>query len=357
MLTPICLITLASLLGCHAKADEPEHRAPQKVHCVAPENQSIVDLRNLRGTVVAAPDRDAIVSSQVAGRLLRVRVREGDVVAAGAIVAEVEARPFSSALNQSEAQLAQARALREAAAATAAREAHLVESGLSSTQALENAKSSLAQANAGVAVASAQVDAARQGVERTVVRAPNAGVVVRLLRRVGEVVDGTTATSIVEIADPSTIELLASAPASDILLVQPGQHATITFAAFPGKSFEGLVRTISPAIDPQSGVGTVHLTLLPGDTHPPIGLLGQAAIIVGAPRTALVVPAAALRNGGGTSTEVVACVNGKASVRVVETGVRRDGGVEVVHGLDLQSKVVVDHVVGIEDGLELEDTP
>src|SRR5439155_1365525 len=83
------------------------------------------DARALRGTVVAAPDHDAVVAPQVPGRLLRVVVREGDAVASGAVVAEVESQLARDALVQAQAQLAQAEAQARNAGLILARAEHL----------------------------------------------------------------------------------------------------------------------------------------------------------------------------------------------------------------------------------------
>ena len=120
-------------------------------------------------------------------------------------------------------------------------------------------------------------------------------------------------------------------------------------------------RTVSPAIDPATGVGSVRVALAPpaspGDPRPPIGLAGQAEIVVSEGHPALMVPASSVRNAGGAKTEVVACAAGHAAVREVETGTRTDGGVEITKGIEPGIKVITDQVGAVEDGAAIEEVP
>lgn len=353
----LLVLAIALPQGCRRDAERPTKKPPVHVHCEPATERELRDVRIVRGTVAAVPDRDAVIAAQVPGRLLRVPLREGDAVTKDGIVAEVESRSVRDGLRQADAQLAQARAARVAAASEASRQEHLFEKGISAKQALEQARAALAAADAQVTVAAAQVDASRQGVERAEVRSPLAGVVVRVFRRPGEVVDGTAATPILEVADPSALELAASAPPADLVLLRVGQLATLRFDALAGHTFHGSLRAVAPAIDPTTGVGTVRITIEASEVRPPLGLAGLAEVLGADARRAVVVPAAAVRKAGGAKTEVVECRDGHASVRAVVTGDRRDGVVEIVNGLTAGARVVVDEAAALEDRAEIEDEP
>lgn len=345
------------LAACGSSAHAPQPAALARVSCAPASVRAWADTRALRGVVAAQPDRDAIVSAQVAGRLVRVRVREGDRVRAGAALAEVETAQLQDALRQGEALLAQARAQREAAAAAATREQHLYERGISARQSFEAARAALGQAQGACELASAQLDVARRNLERASVRAPIDGVVVRLLRREGELVDGTPATPILEVADVSAPELLASASPQDLVVLRTRQAATVQFDAVPNRSFGAAVRSVAPAVDAHTGVGAVRLSLQPDDALLPLGIVGVAQVAVAPARSVRVVPEAALRSAGGSQLEVVLCDHGRARPRRVVVGARRDGYVEIVRGLDMDMdmatatpRVVVEGLIGLEDG-------
>src|SRR5262249_60688817 len=86
------------------------------------------------------------------------------------------------------------------------------------------------------------------------------------------------ATPVVEVADPSKLELLAHASAADLVRLAAGQPATVTVAALPGTTWAGSVAVVSPAVDRATGLGTVRVSLLPADhaARPPVGVLGAA---------------------------------------------------------------------------------
>lgn len=344
--------------GCHGNTESAPAVARAVVHCAPIESRPWVEQRVLRGTVSPRPDRDALLSAQVPGRLLRVLAREGDRVEAGAVVAEVESRPLRDGLRQAEAILGQARAQRIAASAAVVREQHLFERGISARQTFEAAQAAVGQADGAVALASAQVDIARQSVERATVRTPIAGVVVRLLRREGEVVDGTPATAIMQVADPSSLELSASVRASDLVMIAPGQTAEVSLEPLPGRRFVASVRSVSPAVDLTTGVGTVRLSLETAGANVPIGILGTAAVHVGSERTTDVVPASAIRSAGGTRTEIVLCIDGHARPLPVVVGDRREQVVQIVSGLESvarPARVATDGLTGLADGTALEE--
>lgn len=349
------LIFAISSIGCHRQSEAPAAPAAIVVHCAAAESHAVSDTTSVRGTVTADPEHHAIVSAQVAGRLMRVALREGDAVARGAVIAELERRTLQNSFEQAEAQLARASAIRDAARPAATRAAHLFERGIAARQAMEAAEASLAEAESNVAAARAQVDIARQNLERAVVRAPIGGVIVRLLRQTGEVVDGTPSTPIVEIADPAALEFTGSAAPADLVKLRVEQPARITFDALPKQVFGGVVRSVAPAVDAATGVGTVRITVKTTTERPPFGLLGEAEIDVGAPHPAVVVPAAAVRNAGGDKTEVVVCRDGKASVRRVEVSARRAKIIELAKGLSAGERVATDELTGLEDGALIQE--
>ena len=81
---------------------------------------------------------------------------------------------------------------------------------------------------------------------------------------------------------------------------------------------------------------------------------------VGAPQAVDVVPASAVRNAGGSSTEVVICEGGKAHPQAVVVGERRDGLIEIVSGLESYDgtvRVATDGLTGLEEGTALEESP
>jgi RND family efflux transporter MFP subunit len=352
----VAALTLAASLGsgCRQHA-EPVESAKRHVRCAAARAMTIADGVELRGTISPMPDRDAQVAAQVAGRILKVLVREGDVVAAGQVVARIDSGPLADDAQAAQAALAKARAEVKNAEATAARVQRVFEHGIAARQEVDDAMARAAAARATQEEADAAARRAQRQLDRAAVPSPMSGVVIRLIRRSGELVDGTPATPIVEIADPSRLELDADAAASDLVRLQPGQPADVTVAALPTASWKGKVAVVSPAVDRATGLGTVRVPLELGEApRPPIGLLGTARVQVSAARTVVGVPSAAVRSGAGAEAEIVLCgADGLAHVRRVSRGVSK-GGLTEAEGLTAGQAVVVEPVIGVAEGEALE---
>lgn len=363
---PECLLVVLAVLAvfafasCH-RGDAGEAASPAKrsVRCAPAQAASLADAIELRGTISPLPDRDAQVAPQVAGRLLRVHVREGDLVIVGQPVARVDDAPLADDVRAAEANLGKTRAELKNARATLARVERVFEHGIAARQEVDDATARADTATAGQSEAEATAQRARRQVERATVRSPLAGVVVRLFRKPGELVDGTPATPVVEVADPSRLELTADATAGDLVRLEKGHVATVTIAALPGEIWTGQVSAVSPAVDRATGLGVVRVALdLRDKARPPIGVLGTARIATQAARAAVVVPRAAVRSGPGGELEVVLCgVDGLAHVRRLlragDSAAAATGMVEA-RGLEPGQAVVVDPVLGVVDGEALE---
>ncbi len=351
------LILLALAAGCrHAEPEAPP--APRTVRCAPAQARQVRDSVELRGTVAPLPDRDAQIAAQVAGRILRVLVREGDAVTAGQAVARIDAAPLTDEAEQAEAARAKVAAERRNADATKARTERVFEHGIAARQEVDDAVTRAEAARAAEGEATAAARRARRQVDRAVLRSPLAGVVVRVMRRPGELVDGTPATPVLEVADPTRLEIVADATAGDLVRVAKGQPAAVTVAVLPGTTWDAVVAAVSPAVDPATGLGLVRAAIAPGaGRRPPIGVLATVQIAVGPTRRAVLVPGAAIRLGPQGDSQVVICgADGAAHVRAVERGTRQ-GEEEEITGVSAGEKVAVDPVIGIGDGEPIQVRP
>jgi membrane fusion protein (multidrug efflux system) len=344
--------------GCRRSHEEGEPaEGPKKVRCAEVVAHHFSDQIELRGTVAPLPDRDAQVAAQVAGRILHVLVREGDRVTSGQVVARIDDAPLLDQAQEADAVLAKARAERKNAETTAARVQRVFDHGIAARQEVDDANARAEAATAAEAEAAASAQRSHRQLDRATVRSPLGGVVLKVLHRSGELVDGTPSTPIVEVGDPSQLELVSEAPAQDLVRVPRGAVAAVVLAALPGRSFRGKVVAVAPAVDRATGLGNIRIALdLAGGPAPPVGVFGTARITGGAPREGTAVPAAALRSAIGNEAELVACGTDQvAHVLKVKRGQTADGVVEVVAGeLKPGDRVAVDPVLGLVDGDRLE---
>lgn len=353
--------------GC-ARKDEPasggaagpEHAASLDFACQAARADDAATTIQLRGIVTVPPDRDAIVAAAVAGRVHAVAVKPGDRVAAGALIATIDAPDVQASAGEAEAARATAKAELTAADAALARAQHLVERGISPRRDLEDAQARRATAVAALGAATARTTLAQRQSANSRVKAPLAGVVLRVMKRAGELVDGTVGTPIVEIADPAVLQIRADVPATAIVHLGGTVTANVTIDAAPDRTFTADVIYISPAVDPTTGLGEVRATIHTADASDvtlALGLAGTLAIHVGTAKAVASVPTSALRRSASGEEELVVCravEHGTvADVRPVTTGMSAHGRIAILSGVAPGELVATQHVLGLEAGVSL----
>lgn len=212
------------------------------------------------------------IASKLAGRIAEMLVEEGQLVAAGAVVARLDAATLEARLRAAEAQVREAEQARAAAAAELLRAASarkLAQSELARTQALERrgyapteqldqrrsslevAEATLATAEAGQRRAQASLEAAEANVaevrtllEDTVLTAPRAGRVLYRLLRAGEVVaaGGRVATLI----DPTDVSMIVFLPAGQAGRLAYGAEARLVLDPAPQYVVPASVSFVAP---------------------------------------------------------------------------------------------------------------
>ena len=354
-----CLVlALAFVLpACGKKAGSEDEVKTPEVPTISADvgkvtRQAITHELIVRGTVAAAPNQDVKISALVAGRVVSVPVAEGDTVRQGQVVAELDRRPFEDQRRQAVAALDQAKAALDNAKANMDRTDRLFKQGIAAGKEVEDARSQLAAAQAGVEQASAGLDIANRNLERASVTSPISGQVVKRLIAGGEQVDGTAAQPIVEVANLDLVELAANIPAEYLGAVRTGQPVTITAETFPGRTFEGQLIAIAPAVDPASNSTVARIRIRNSERLLKVGLFAQARIPAEQHRDALVVPASAVTRD--TEGPAVYVLTGDTAQRTaVKLGIETPEAVEIVSGVTEGQSVLTSNIHGIGDKVKV----
>jgi RND family efflux transporter MFP subunit len=321
------------------------------VTCKPALSTTIDDTIEVTGVIAPPPKLDAIVSSPIAGRVGQVNVEEGDRVAAGARLALIEDPALPAGSIEAKAGVAVAQAAKASAELDLGRQQRLVDSGIGARKDLDDARSKVAAVAAELDAANARAGLATSQLARRELRAPRGGVVLHLWKRVGESVDGTTATPVAEIADLSILELHAQVPTSAMARLADNLPATVRVIGLP-TAFPASVVRVAPAVDPATLLGGVRLAIDPktdGIAGVKVGSAATARIVI-ATRPGMIVPETALRRSTVGADEVVVCDGNVARISAVTIGQRGERGVEITDGLKPGDRIVIDHVLGIEDG-------
>lgn len=359
---------------------------PVDVRAVQPTSQPL--LRTLLFSArVQAPARVEI-GSTLTGRVERVTVDEGDAVAAGALLVQLEADELRAAVAQAEASLlqaqaqlagqravsrpsadaalAQAQANLAAAERELARNRELVERGFISAARLDDVQRNVdvaraqrdaaqvqaaaqrgdgAEAEAAAAqreAAQAALQAARARLAQASLRAPAAARVIVRTVEPGQIVQ--PGRTLLTLAFDGPTELVALVDERFLGQLQIGQRAQVVADAYPRQPFGARVARLAPGVDAQRGAVEVRFAL---DGAPPAFLREDMTlsieVITGQRDAARVLPLAALRDAGldGSATVLVAA-DGRAETRALRLGLRTLDQVEVLDGLADGDAVLLD---------------
>jgi HlyD family secretion protein len=340
------LVAALALAGCQkpaAKTTEAQNARAVRVVRLEP--------REISGALAASgdllPREEAAVLPEVSGyRVTKVLVDVGDTVKKGQALVQLDPALIQGQLAQQEALAAQAEANALQAEEQAGRVKDLDNQGVISQEAIDQRRF---QARAARATANAQAAMLRDIRTRNAklsVTAPVGGLVLERTVRPGDMSTAVGTTPWFRIARDSEIELAAQLSEDDLAKIRPGQHAEVTLPS--GTVVDGVVRLVSPQIDPQSKLGVVRVHL-PINREIRAGGFGRAVFseVTG---TVLAAPETAVRyDADGASVMVVGPDNRVRHV-VIQAGQRGGGLVQLIKGPPAGSRIVENAAAFLLDG-------
>lgn len=324
-------VWLAGLTGC-GKGSEPHATAPNlpaaAVRVQNVENKKYRATEEVVGTVRAK--LRATLEAKVSGRIEKMPVVAGQSVKAGDVIAQLD-------VGEIRAKLDQASAMREQAARELQRFENLLRDKAVTPQEFDGVQARWRVADAGVTEAQTMLGYAT-------VTAPFDGVITRKLADVGDL--ASPGRPLVDLEDPAALRLEADVPEAIIGGVQSGAPLPVRVAG-AASVLDGVVSEVAPVADPNSRTFRVKLDL-PAAAGLRVGQFGRVAVPVGE-TTLPRVPAAAVVQRG--QMEIIFVVVGQnAQLRLVKTGRRIGGEVELLSGVSAGEPVVVEGAAGLVDG-------
>ena len=356
-----------------------------------------VEKRDLVASVTASgqvrPQTKVDVASDVSGKIVRLSVKEGQMVSAGQFLLQIDQAQPAAAVERSEAQVASARAQLaqqvanlEQAQRAYDRAATMKKQNptLVADEQVEQLKTSLdvnkAQVEAGkhsVDQATAGLNDAKSSLAKTTIYAPMAGRVTRLAVEQGETaVPGTfnkDAATLLTISDMSKLETRVKVDETDVARIKVGDSAQVQIDAFPDTTFVGRVSKISnssvkaaaaqtsdQAVDYEV---TIQLLNAPQDTRPDFSatakvITDKRTAVLSVPIIALTVRENQAVQSGDTAVGLgkarptkeigkkdvegvfVVGADNKVTFRPVKVGIAGEKHFEVISGLKEGEKIV-----------------
>ncbi|MDC8758826.1 efflux RND transporter periplasmic adaptor subunit [Janthinobacterium fluminis] len=344
-----------ALLRPAAKPAAEEHQGPPKVDVyeLARGDVAAIGARALSLTLplsgALAPLRQATVKAKASGQVQEAAPQEGTAVAAGQVLARLDAAEPRARLTQQQAALDEAQARLAMAGKNEANNLALLKQKYISQTAYDTTQNSVELARASVKAAAAQVELARIALADSVVRAPLAGVVSKRHVQAGEKL--APDMPVYTIVDLSRMTLEAQVPAAEIPRVMVGQDVRFKVDGFPGRDFAGKVARINPSAEAGSRAMLVYVAVDNADGALRAGMFAKGSLTTQRSAVAPLVPLAALR-GDARAPLVYTIEHGKVVARPVTLGLRNEdeGYAEVSAGLASGASVIVARLDGVKPG-------
>jgi RND family efflux transporter MFP subunit len=256
-----------------ANPDAPANApAPTPAPAAAPGN-----VLQASGFVVAT--REATVSAETTGRVVRLLVSEGSRVERGQAIAELDASVAEAQVQHAHARVAASedavavtKSKVDAARRNLQRSRSLIARGFISQSQVDEAADLLAQLEAQLVSDRSQIEVARkelalerQQLDNTRIVAPFDGVVTELAAHVGEIVSpisaggGFTRTGICTIVDLTSLEGEIDVNEQYLGRIAGGQQVSVTSPAYPSLRIQGHVDTVTAAVDRSTAAVKVRI--------------------------------------------------------------------------------------------------
>lgn len=384
----LVVLMAVTLSGCGTRTagpGEPAPAAPLVVQTAAVEQKLVNRTLRVTGTLAAA--EEAEVAAETTGRVVSTPVERGSRVSEGTALVglaplEAQAQALEAEANvaQLEARLAlvagspfqvddvpevgSAKASRDLAEADFGRVRNLLEQRVVSqaeydqrrmqADATRNqyatARNAAQQQYRLLEASRARASLARKALADTVVRAPFAGLVVERKVSVGDFVTRGTKIATVVRVNPLRLEL--TVPEQSIGLIQAGQPVRLTVDAYAGRTFDGRVRFVAPALRVDQRAMVVEAMVDNNDGVLKPGMFVTAHVELAATDPSLVVPTVALQTAAGVS-HVFVIHGDRVEQRMVTPGAVVGNLTEVVKGLKAGDTVAVGALGTLADGARI----
>jgi len=381
----LCLFVLLPLAGCKQKApiaaDQPvavRLRAPNHIQ----QPVSVAASGAVEANVTAQG------AFQIAGRVARVLVDEGQPVAKGQVLAELDATDYRNAYDAARGQADAAQAV-NSKAQEGPRSQELEQARIDYERWLDEYKrmkylydhqslpaNDFKKIEAGYQAAQQRYEMARQGTRvqdkqaakgqshaaaagmheaqkrlaDCQLRAPIAGLVGMKRIDVGDTVGA--GTPVIGVLDLNPVKVRVAVPESEIGKVQQGARATVSIPSLDGRQFEGKVEAVGVAADPASRTYTVKITVANPQHVLRAGMVAETRIYGSAIVNAITVPGdAVIRDAHGvTNVYVYEPSRQRVYTRRVEAGAPINNEIEIHSGLTGSEQVVVAGQQNVHEG-------
>jgi membrane fusion protein, multidrug efflux system len=360
--TLLVVAIAAALTACGKESKDPGKGKAATVASnllISPEDVLTIQSNALSsGPVITGsvqPERNADLRAEVSAVVVQVMKENGEAVKRGDVLVRLDETAIRDSLNSADEATRAATQTLEQAQRMFERMKTLRASGMTSTQAQEDAEIRRNNAQSDLSAAKSRAAQARQQLQRTLVRAPFDGIVSE--RKVSNGDTAQIGKELIKVIDPTSMRLEGLVSADKIGVVKVGQTVLFRINGYPGLDFAGKVRRVDPAANAVTRQVAV-LVDFTGKEQPRVAGLYAEGRIEAESVSALMIPESALvKAGDQTYTWTVKDkALHKATLRIGARDVRT-GQWEVINGLANGDKVLRTPGSTFKDGQKVDLVP
>jgi membrane fusion protein (multidrug efflux system) len=353
------LWTALLLWGCGSKDSNPAGASSNPSPAANEERKvEVIEVvpRSISYTVSAVGSlktlEDVTISPKKAGIIEKIFVKEGDRVKKGQILVQLDHVDARLQVEMSEARMKEAEASLETNRTTLARYQKLFETKVIPQQTYDDLILKVKLDEARLTLAKAELNLAKQNLLDHQIVSPIEGVVNVKIAALGEHVNVAPKDEILKIVQMDPLEIEFYVPENLAGVIHIGTKIQFSVKAFSEEKFSAILRFISPTADPTTR--NVKMKALVQNPHHRLkpGFFTEVSVRTGTNLNALLIPEAALLSEKGKFF-VFVIQDGVARRREVETGVRMEGQVELVKGIQKGQQVVTAGHEQLSDGMKV----
>ena len=298
----------------------------------------------------------ATVRTQLAGTIFSLNFTEGQHVAKGALIAQVDPRPYQLALSQAQGAVARDQAQLAAAQVDLKRYQTLLAQDSIARQQVDTQAALVKQYQGTVATDQAAVGSAKLNVNYTAIKAPVSGTIGLRAVDIGNYVTPGDANGIALITQDDPIDVAFAVPQAQLPQVQARAHQG---GAMPVDALDqtggtalahGRFLTFDNAVDATTGTVRAKARFANPDGKLFPNQFVNVSLLVDTLHNAIVVPVAAVRNGAGSDFVFVVQPGRTVKLTKVKTGPQAGGNIAILSGVAVGQQVVTEGADSLDDG-------
>ena len=311
-------------------------RPPTKVVVSAVIHDTIQDEIVLIGVV--EPWRASTVAGEVSGRVEDLKVRRGQKVSRGQVLAQLDKSNLLLKLKEARARKDAAQARLERVRDVLERSERLKEGKLISDKDLRQARLNVQELEGDLAVTEAGILQRDDELGKKTIRAPFNGVITRELTEIGQWVE--EGGDIVHMIDLSKVRIIVDIPEKYVSGVKENEEVMVEIDALGQQRFKGRIHALIPEGDKEAHVFPLEIHVKNKGSIIKEGMFAKIHFGLGLTRQAAMVHQDAIVTRGGQTYLFV--VNGEEAKQVfVNTGRRKEDFIEVIGSLKTGEPVVI----------------